>query len=164
MFVDDHALLNHATTGSGRDMNTFLAGPIRPRSARLVRNSANIQHAPIAARLYTAAPHVLSLCSRIKIGGISTRPSNSNSINPSSLAARTSIISEQIELPARMKAIRVSTAQKYPNRIHCGTMLAKTPMPAMWNMPKRIGGNPSIQPAAIAALFCNRESGEAVAA
>ena len=57
MFVDDHALLHHATTGSGRDMATFPAGPIRPRSARLARNSANIKHAPIAARLYTAAPH-----------------------------------------------------------------------------------------------------------
>jgi hypothetical protein len=51
MFVDDHALLNHATTGSGRDMTTFPAGPIRSRSARLARNSANIQHAPIADRL-----------------------------------------------------------------------------------------------------------------
>jgi hypothetical protein len=49
--VDDHALLNHTTTGSGRDMVTFSAGPIRLRSARLARNSANIQHAPIAARL-----------------------------------------------------------------------------------------------------------------
>jgi hypothetical protein len=49
--VDDHALLNHATTGSGRDMVTFSAGPSRLRSARLARNSANIQHAPIAARL-----------------------------------------------------------------------------------------------------------------
>ena len=49
--LDDHALLNHATTGSGRDMTTFSAGPIRPRSARLVRNSANIKHAPIAVTL-----------------------------------------------------------------------------------------------------------------
>jgi hypothetical protein len=49
--VDDHALLNHATTESGRDMVTFSVGPIRPRSARLARNSANIQHAPIAATL-----------------------------------------------------------------------------------------------------------------
>lgn len=59
MFVDDHALLNHATIASGRDMATFPAGPIRSRSVRLVRNSANIQHAPIAVTLYTAAPQVL---------------------------------------------------------------------------------------------------------
>jgi hypothetical protein len=59
MFVDDHARLNHATTGLELDMATLCAGLIRPRSARLVRNSANIQHAPIALRLYTAAPHVL---------------------------------------------------------------------------------------------------------
>lgn len=51
MFVDDHALLRHATTGSGRDMATFPAEPIRPRSARLARNSANTKHAPIAATL-----------------------------------------------------------------------------------------------------------------
>jgi hypothetical protein len=49
--VDDHAFLNHATTESGRDMVTFSAGPIRLRSARLATNSANIQHAPIAATL-----------------------------------------------------------------------------------------------------------------
>jgi hypothetical protein len=30
MFVNDHALLNHAITGSGRDMAAFFAGPIRP--------------------------------------------------------------------------------------------------------------------------------------
>jgi hypothetical protein len=58
MFVDDQALLNHATTGSGRDMATFLTEPIRARSEWLARNSANIQHAPIAVILYTAAPHV----------------------------------------------------------------------------------------------------------
>ena len=58
MPVDDNALLNHATTGSGRDIVTFSAGSILLRSARLARNSANIQPAPIAARLYTAAPHV----------------------------------------------------------------------------------------------------------
>lgn len=51
MLVDDHTLLNHATTGSGCEMATFPAGPIRSRSARLVRNSANIQYAPIAVRL-----------------------------------------------------------------------------------------------------------------
>jgi len=51
MFVDDHALLSHATTVSGRDLATFPAAPIRPRSARLARNSANIQHAPIAVTL-----------------------------------------------------------------------------------------------------------------
>jgi hypothetical protein len=49
--VDDHALLNHATMGSERDMVTFSVGAIRLRSARLVRNSANIQHAPIAVTL-----------------------------------------------------------------------------------------------------------------
>jgi hypothetical protein len=58
LFVDHHALINHATTGSGRETATFPAGPIRPRSARLARNSANIKHAPIAAKLYTAAPQV----------------------------------------------------------------------------------------------------------
>jgi hypothetical protein len=47
----NHALLNHATTGSGRDMATFSAEPIRLRSARPARNSANIQHAPIAVTL-----------------------------------------------------------------------------------------------------------------
>ena len=51
VFVDDDVLLNHATSGSGRDMATFPAGPIRLRSARLVRNSANIKHAPIAVTL-----------------------------------------------------------------------------------------------------------------
>jgi hypothetical protein len=51
LFVDDHALLNHATMGWVRDLATFPAGPIRPRSERLVRNSANIQHAPIAVTL-----------------------------------------------------------------------------------------------------------------
>ena len=30
MFIDDPALLNHATTGSGREMATFPAVPIRP--------------------------------------------------------------------------------------------------------------------------------------
>jgi hypothetical protein len=49
--VDDHALLIPAATGSGRAMVTFSAGRIRLRSARLAKNSANIQHAPIAARL-----------------------------------------------------------------------------------------------------------------
>lgn len=58
MFVDDYALLNHATARSGRDRSTFFARPIRPRSARLARNSANIKQAPVAARLYVAAPHV----------------------------------------------------------------------------------------------------------
>ena len=49
--VDDHVLLNHATMGSGRDMVTLSAGLVRSRSAQLARNSANIQHAPIAATL-----------------------------------------------------------------------------------------------------------------
>ena len=61
-----------------------------------------------------------------------------------------------------MKAIPVNAAQKYPKRIHCGTMLAKMRMLVRWNKPKTIGGNPNIQRAAIAALSCNRESGEAV--
>jgi hypothetical protein len=51
MFLDDRGFLDHAATGSERDMTTFPAGPIRLRSVRLARNSANIQHAPIAARL-----------------------------------------------------------------------------------------------------------------
>ena len=51
MFVDDHALLNHATAVSGHDLETFPAALIRPRFARLARNSANIQQAPIAVTL-----------------------------------------------------------------------------------------------------------------
>ena len=101
-------------------------------------------------------------CAQIKIGGISTKPSNSNSINARSLAARTSIIPEQIAIPASKKVIPVSTAQKYPNDIQCGAMLAKTRMPMRWTRPKMTGGNPSIERAAIAALSCNRASGEAV--
>lgn len=58
VFVDDYALLNQATTRSGCDVAPFSAELIRPRSARLATNSANIQHAPIAVRLYTAAPQV----------------------------------------------------------------------------------------------------------
>src|ERR1700722_11864313 len=54
MFVGDHALPNHATAASGRDIAAFFAGSIRPRSAQLVRNSANIQHAPIAVTLKAA--------------------------------------------------------------------------------------------------------------
>ena len=58
MFVDDCALLNHATTASGSDVTIFPPRPIRARSARHARNSANIKHAPFAVRLYTPAPHV----------------------------------------------------------------------------------------------------------
>ena len=56
--IHNHASLNHATMGSGREMAAFSARPIRPGSARLATNPANIRHAPIADRLYTAAPHV----------------------------------------------------------------------------------------------------------
>jgi hypothetical protein len=45
------SLLNHATTVSGSDLATFPSGSIRPRFARLTRNSANTQHAPIAVTL-----------------------------------------------------------------------------------------------------------------
>src|SRR3984957_13351947 len=55
MFVDEHALLKHATTASGRDMATFTSGPIRPRSARLARFSANIEHPPNLRTFHTAA-------------------------------------------------------------------------------------------------------------
>jgi len=72
------------------------------------------------------------------------------------------MIPEQIALPARMKAIPVSTVQKYANPIQCGTMLAKTRMPMRWSKPKRMGGNPNIQRAAIVTLACNRESVEAM--
>ena len=54
----ERAFLNHATTESGRGMVTFSAEPIGLRSARLARNAAKIKHAPMAGRLYTAAPHV----------------------------------------------------------------------------------------------------------
>src|ERR1700733_6134915 len=47
----DDAFLIHATTRSGLGMATLSVGSIRSRSARLARNSANIQHAPIAATL-----------------------------------------------------------------------------------------------------------------
>lgn len=55
MLVHHHALINHATTCSGRDMATIPVVPIRARRAR---NSAKIRHPPIAVTLYTAAPHV----------------------------------------------------------------------------------------------------------
>ncbi len=49
---------HHATTRSRCDIVRFSARPARSRSAQLARNSANIKHAPIADKLYTAAPHV----------------------------------------------------------------------------------------------------------
>ena len=61
-----------------------------------------------------------------------------------------------------MNAIPVNAAQKYPNGIHFGTMVANTRMPMRWSKPKTMGGNPNIQRAAIVTLACNRESSEAM--
>lgn len=49
--IDDNALLNHATTGLELERVPFSTRLIFLRFARLARNSANIQHAPMADKL-----------------------------------------------------------------------------------------------------------------
>ena len=68
------------------------------------------------------------------------------------------MIPEQIARPASKNAIPVNAAQKFPNGIQRGTMLANTRMPTRCVKPKTMDDNPSIQRAAIVALAHNEES------
>src|SRR4051794_8690573 len=110
------------------------------------KDSAKIQMAPTAARLYALEPHAMWLPRRATAPGASTSTLNIDSISASSRAAGTSRIPRRIAIPASANAIPVRIAQKFPPKgIHFGTIGATCRAPVKCARPKRMEETPKIQ-------------------
>lgn len=125
---------------------------------RFAIESASIQAAPTAARLYAFPPQATWAAGEAKTRGANTSTLKTNSISARSRVARTSTIPDNIAMPASTKQIPVSTVQKSPPKgIHFGTMRATSGMWVRCPRPKATEQSPKAKRARKTALGTRAE-------